>query len=71
MDLAKSEQNAVKFEPKEEQQEVKIEEQVFITDQKSKQKPELATVRPLKVEVNDFNFSQAEPTPSVQGLWLR
>ena len=69
MDSAKTEQIAVKSEPKEEQQqqEVKIEEQVFISDQKSEQKPELATVRPLK----DFSFSQAEPTPSVQGLWLR
>ena len=70
MDLAK-EENAIKIESKEETPDIKIEKQVFIIDQKFEKKPELATVRPLKVEVNDFNFSQAEPTPSVQGLWLR
>ena len=63
MDSAKIEA-AVKTEPKEEDDSIKIEEQLFVIDQKFEKKPELATVRPLSVPVNDFNSHLAEPSPS-------
>ena len=44
--------------------EVKIEQAVFCIDSDIEEKPDLATVRPLKIEVDDFQASTAEPGPS-------
>ena len=44
--------------------EVKIEQCVFGIDDSIEVKPDLATVRPLKLEVNDFTATSAEPIPS-------
>ena len=55
---------AVKVEPKEEDPDIKIEQQVFTIDQKVEQKPELATIRPLRIPVDSCRSYQAEPSPS-------
>ena len=44
--------------------EVKIEQAIFAIDDSIEEKPNLATVRPLKLEVNDFAAALAEPIPS-------
>ena len=43
---------AVKVEPKEEDPDIKIEHQVYTIDQKVEQKPELATIQPLRIPVD-------------------
>ena len=45
-------------------EEIKIEQAVFAIDDSVEVKPDLATVRPLKLEVNDFTAASAEPIPS-------
>ena len=54
---------AVKVEPKEDP-DIKIEQQIYTIDQKVELKPELATIRPLRVPVDSARSYQAEPTPS-------
>ena len=45
-------------------EEIKIEQAVFAIDDSVEVKPDLATVRPLKLEVNDLTAASAEPIPS-------
>ena len=52
---------AVKAEVKEE--DCVIKEEVYVIKEESEEKPDLATIRPLKIEVNREDF-QAEPVPS-------
>ena len=61
MDSTKKEEAIVKAEA---DSEVKIESSCFIIDSGIERKPELATIRPLKVEVDDFRAFAAEPGPS-------
>ena len=61
MDSTKKEEAIVKAEA---DSEVKIEHSCFVIDSNLEQKPELATIRPLKVEVDDFRAFAAEPGPS-------
>ena len=44
--------------------EVKIEQAVFCIDSDIEEKPNLATVRPLKIEVDSLEATAAEPGPS-------
>ena len=46
-------------------EDIKVETLVFIIDDDIEKKPELATVRPLKVEVDSFQAIAAEPGPSL------
>ena len=46
-------------------EEVKIEQSVFVIDPEVKRKPDLATIRPLKVEIDPLQVITAEPGPSV------
>ena len=45
-------------------EEVKIEQSVFVIDPEVERKPDLATIRPLKVEIDPLQVITAEPGPS-------
>ena len=63
MSSAKKEEAVVKAEA--DCEEVKVESSVFIIDSGIEKKPELATVCPLKVEIDSFQAIAAEPGPSL------
>ena len=61
MDSSKKEEAVVKAEA---DSEVKVESSCFIIDSGIERKPELATICPLKVEIDNFQAIAAEPGPS-------
>ena len=64
MDSAKAVKKEAVVKAEADSEEIKIEQAVFAIDDSIEAKPDLATVRPLKLEVNDFSASSAEPIPS-------
>ena len=64
MDSAKVKREAVIKAEADSEVEIKIEHAVFTIDDSIEEKPNLATVRPLKLEIDDLAAVAAEPQPS-------
>ena len=62
MSLVKKEEAVVKAEA--DREDIKVEQAIFVIDPEVEIKPELATVRPLKIEVDPLQDFSAEPGPS-------
>ena len=62
MSSVKKEEAVVKAEA--DSEDIKVEQAIFVIDPEVEIKPELATVRPLKIEVDPLQAFSAEPGPS-------